>query len=407
MISETTRSEASTLGAIVGLGADALPDRPPISAPPNLENRDDRRSERAGSARQPTLGLAGLLLVLPVAILLGVGAGGFETSLRVLGPLSTFGLPVVAMIAFWWEDWPGTRLQAPFSGLLNTVLVVVAAVLFTFLGQLVVGHFDLHGIFDPPSGGGHSPTFPATMPLAGAFFVVMLEITLVGEGWPLRRLGRLVSGPVALAVAWGIALTLYLLLVSATPAPGSGLYPRTGGPLPGATFGAILTAIGLWQVSFYVALRGWPFSRIASRVVRLAVANSAVISAGVATYVVMHDALGLTPTLISAVAGSALAAVLLQGMLFDGAPRLANHPGWERLITLGVVTLLAAALYAGLTAIAHQASWTTATPEEWVSYACLDAIGLGVILHVGIGRRWPFTSDAQAKVSNAPVGTNA
>ena len=57
---------------------------------------------------------------------------------------------------------------------------------------------------------------------------------------------------------------------------------------------------------------------------------------------------------------------------------------------LGTVALGAAALYAALTAIAHQARWTTATPEEWVTYAGLNAIGLGVILHVGIGRRWPF-----------------
>ena len=62
------------------------------------------------------------MLVVPVAVVLGAGAGGLEPSLRVLGPLSTFGLPVVAMIAFWWEDWPGTRLKAPLSGLLDTVL---------------------------------------------------------------------------------------------------------------------------------------------------------------------------------------------------------------------------------------------------------------------------------------------
>jgi hypothetical protein len=88
-------------------------------------------------------------------------------------------------------------------------------------------------------------------------------LTLVGEGWPLRRLGRIPSGPVALAVAWSIALTLYLLLVKTDPKPGSGLDARTGGLLSGAEFGAVLTAIGLWQVWFYVALRGWPFSAIA------------------------------------------------------------------------------------------------------------------------------------------------
>jgi len=77
-------------------------------------------------------------------------------------------------------------------------------------------------------------------------------------------------------------------------------------------------------------------------------------------------------------------------MLFEGLTRSGDHPGRERVLMLGTVALGAGALYAALTAIAHQARWTTATPEEWVTYAGLNAIGLGVILHVGIGRRWPF-----------------
>ena len=32
------------------------------------------------------------------------------------------------MIAFWWEDWPGTRLRAPLSGFFNTVLVIAGSV---------------------------------------------------------------------------------------------------------------------------------------------------------------------------------------------------------------------------------------------------------------------------------------
>ena len=77
-------------------------------------------------------------------------------------------------------------------------------------------------------------------------------------------------------------------------------------------------------------------------------------------------------------------------MLFEGLPRLPSHPGRERLIAIGVVVLLAAGLYAALTVLAHQGRWTTATPEEWVAYAGLNGIGLGVTLHVAIGRRWPF-----------------
>jgi hypothetical protein len=220
-------AEVAALGvaaepAATAARTDALPDRPPISAPSTLQAADVRESVRQVADRQPALGLAGVLLVAPVAVALGVGAGGLQASLRVLGPLSTFGLPVVAMFAFWWEDWPGTRLKAPMSGLVNTILVIVGAVLLTLLGQLVVGHLDLRGIFDPTPGPGHSATFPATMPLAGGFFVVTLQLTLVSEGWPLRRLGRIASGPIAIAVAWAIALTLYLLLVKPTPSPAAG-----------------------------------------------------------------------------------------------------------------------------------------------------------------------------------------
>jgi ABC-type uncharacterized transport system permease subunit len=49
-----------------------------------------------------------------------------------------------------------------------------------------------------------------------------------------------------------------------------------------------------------------------------------------------------------------------------------------------------AGLSGALTVLAHQARWTSATPQEWVAYAGLNGIGLGVILHVAIGRRWPF-----------------
>jgi hypothetical protein len=43
-----------------------------------------------------------------------------------------------------------------------------------------------------------------------------------------------------------------------------------------------------------------------------------------------------------------------------------------------------------LTAYADGLDWTRAEPEDWVAYAGLDAIGAGVILHVAIGKRWPF-----------------
>jgi hypothetical protein len=297
-----------------------LPDRPPISAPQRLQRRGFLEAERERLARQPGLGLAGMLLVLPVAVLLGAGAGGLEPSLRVLGPLSTFALPVVAMIAFWWEDWPGSRLRRPWSGLADTVLVVVGAVVLTVLGQLVVGHFDLRGVFDPTPGQGHAATFPAAMPLAAASFVVMLELTLVSEGWPLRRFGRLTAGVAALAVSWVIALGLYLLLVRFDPPPGSDLRASSG-PLSGAVFSALLVGVGVWQVWFFVALRGWPFAEVAPRALRLVLANVVVLGGGVVTYLALHNLLGWSSATFSAAAASVVAAGLLHGMLLDGWPR--------------------------------------------------------------------------------------
>ena len=43
---------------------------------------------------QPELGLRGLLLVVPIAVFLAVGAGG-EGSVLVLAPLVTYALPLV------------------------------------------------------------------------------------------------------------------------------------------------------------------------------------------------------------------------------------------------------------------------------------------------------------------------
>ena len=36
-------------------------------------------------------------------------------ALLILGPLATFALPAVAMVAFWWNDWPGSKLTTPLD----------------------------------------------------------------------------------------------------------------------------------------------------------------------------------------------------------------------------------------------------------------------------------------------------
>jgi hypothetical protein len=339
---------------------------------------------RARLARQPALGLAGITLVIPVTVVLGAGWGGPEQSLLVLGPMSTFALPVIAMIAFWWEDWPGAMLRPPLTGLVDTLLVVAGGIVSTIAGQAVVAHVDLRGVFDPGAGADHAPTFPGTMPLAGAIFVAMLQLTLVSEGWPLRRLGRFAGGLAALAAAWAIAVVLYETLVA-------------DGAVPSGEFGAALICMGVLQVAFYVVLQGWPFCTIASRAQRLVSANLAVIAGGYVVYLALARAADLEPATISAVAGSAVAAGLVVGMLFEGWLDSVLPAFRARLAQATGVAIAAALLYVGLTAYAHAIGWTRAEPEEWIAYAGLNAIGAGVILHVAIGHRWPFASPEEVE----------
>jgi hypothetical protein len=68
------------------------------------------------------------------------------------------------------------------------------------------------------------------------------------------------------------------------------------------------------------------------------------------------------------------------------------RPSRARLADLTAVAIGTALIYLELTAYAHATDWTRAVPEEWVSYAGRNAIGVGVILHVAIGRRWPFAA---------------
>jgi hypothetical protein len=257
------------------------------------------------------------------------------------------------MIAFWWEDWPGTSLRPAWSGWFDTLLVAIGGILLTMLGQIVVDRLDVRGIFQP----GRSTAFPATMALAGAAFIAMVQITLVCEGWPLRRLGRIAGGAAALAVAWGIALLVYADVRG-------------------------LVVVGAWQVWLYVMWQGWPFASIAQRWLRLPLANIVVIGGGLATYAIARAA-GATVETITAAAATFIAAGLTVGMLFEGA--IGNR--WA---ALAAALLLAAVLYLLLQVYADRVHFTKATAEDWIAHAALNAYSVGIILHVAIGRRWPF-----------------
>jgi hypothetical protein len=100
-----------------------------------------------------------------------------------------------------------------------------------------------------------------------------------------------------------------------------------------------------------------------------------------------------------------VAAVLVNGMPFEGWTRAAERPWSERLAGLTIVTALTAILYGLLTALAHDAHWTRATPEEWIACAGLNALGASVILHVAIGRRWRSpTPTRRLRINPGPAG---
>ena len=96
-------------------GQSPLPGRPLLTTPPHLQRRDLAELQRQHLAGQPWLGLGGLLLATVVYLALAAGTGSTATSLLILGPISAFALPVVAMVAFWWNDWPGSRLATPLE----------------------------------------------------------------------------------------------------------------------------------------------------------------------------------------------------------------------------------------------------------------------------------------------------
>jgi hypothetical protein len=230
-------------------GSEPLADRPELTTPPHLRRRDIADLERQHLAAQPWLGIGGLLLGAIVFFALALGTGSTQTSLLILGPLATFALPVVAMVAFWWNDWPGSRLDKPWTGLIDTVLVVVAAIVLSIAGQAVVERSDLRGVFDASPDPGVATTFPATLALAGAAFTAMLELSLVCERWPLGRMGRLRSGIAALALSWAVAIGAYFLLVNLDAVPAAeraaaGLR-NPAGPIAAEDFGSALIAIGV------------------------------------------------------------------------------------------------------------------------------------------------------------------
>jgi hypothetical protein len=375
-----------------GSGADPpLPERPLLTTPPRLQPPDVARKQRQRLAAQPWLGLGGLLLTAVVFFALALGTGSTATALLILGPISTFALPAVAMIAFWWNDWPGSRLSVPWTGLIDTAAIIAAAIAATIAGQAIVERPDVRAVFETAPG---PATFPATLPLAGAAFTAMLQLSLPCERWPLGGIGRLWSGVAALALSWAIGIGAYFLFVNLDAVPAAeraaaGLR-NPGGPVPAPDFGSALIAVGVWQALFFIGLRGWPVNGIARRPRRLIAGNILVIVLGALTYLLLRDIVHWQPDAIGAACGCVIAAVLVVGMLFEGWPATRLSPAQGRLLTLLLTALVAVALDRVLATYASGVTWTRATPDDWITTAALSFLGLGIISHVAVGLRWPF-----------------
>jgi hypothetical protein len=110
---------------------------------------------------------------------------------------------------------------------------------------------------------------------------------------------------------------------------------------------------------------------------------------------VIHDAAGLSPGTIGAVCGCVIGAVLVVAMLFEGWPASLLRPAVGRALTLALTAVVALVLYRALAAYADGVRWIRAAPEDWITSASLSFAGAGIILHVGIGLRWPFAATAK------------
>ncbi len=347
---------------------------------------------------QPWTGAAGLAIVLAVAALLGI-VPGLPRSLEIIGPVSTFCLPVLAVAALWWRGWPFARLSRLAGGLATLGLIVVSGVVLTAAGLAVTGNFQLGHLFGTAAEAaqGHMVTFPFTVPLAAFIFVTMLQLTFVCRQWPFGRLSPVAGGFAALATSWAVGVAGYFLLanwdfVPAVARNAIGLR-NPGGPVNALNLVGVLLCIVIFQMTVFFLLEGYPVSLIKSQPLYLAVANAATIGGGILLWWALNSGLGLSSPQVSEVAGVIVAGTLIAGLLFEGWPaRLAGQPAWSRLALLGTAAVVAVAVGFALRAISLGATWTADPPQLWVAVMSLNFIGAFAIVQAVVFRRWPLPS---------------
>lgn len=373
------------------------------------------------AARQPKRSVPGIVVVIGLAAVLGVAFGGPQSSLELVGPISTFALPMVVLIALWWDVHPGARFAGPWVGLVNSGLVVSSGFVLAIVGQAIVGPVSLRSLYVADPRPADLPLYPATLALAAAAFVTLLHFTLVCDGWPfkgsarLERMGRFAPGVVAAVASWAIAVAVYLLLVntndtSAVERASTGLR-NPGGPVSAGELGNWLVATTSWQLLVFVGLNAWPFKQIELRSTRLWAANGFVLAAGTAWWALLRHGLGWSGGQLTALGGGIVAASLIVVLLFDGWPGSEQTSTRERMIRLGFLVGLAVALDVVATvvgALIHD--WSNRSAEEWSTFVTLNYVAGGVVIFTVLWKRWPQTFEpppdtraADERPAEAPV----
>ena len=351
---------------------------------------------------QPMVGMLGLVIVVVVFALLSI-VWSPQTSLVVLGPISTFALPVLVVSAVWWAGWPFAKFGRAVSGLSHTIMIAVLGVILTGLGLLIAGHFSLHGIFSANASELNSKgvltTFPFTVPLAATVFVTMLQLTFVSNKWPFHKMRAASSGISAFVFSWVVGTAIYFLLTNwnSVPVPArAALGLRNGiGPMNAIDFTAMLLCIVVYQMSFFVLFRGWPFAGLKSSGARLVTSHLATIGGGWMTFFVLLDGFKWQDPVIVGVCGSIIASIFIVAMLFETWPFQGEDASENRFGSLVMVAVVTCVLYFLLRAIGHATgTWTQAPVELWIGVGGLNYIAAVIILHYAVWGRWPLEPPA-------------
>ncbi len=354
----------------------------------------------ASGLNQPAVGLLGLVLVLIVFVILGLVGGAFH-NLALYGPITTFSLPLLAVIALWWGGWPGSTPSRFVGGLINTVVLVVGALLLTLLGQAVVGNPDFTQVLGTAEATAPTlPTFPFTLPLAATVFVVFLQLTFVYGKWPFAGMKPIAGGLAAFVTSWVVGTVLYMVLTSWTLMIGDqpGQVPagaaeaiglRIGsGPFDALEFVDFLLCVVIVQMLGFMILGGNFLAGITNKLANVAAATVVTLGGGYLLMLLMH-AIGAP---VNAWAGSVVAASLTAGLLMEAYPARLKGPQtpWYLLLTAVVLTVVYFLVLKGIVSAVWPADAPPPLADLWVGIAGLNFIGAVIIWHAVLWRRWPI-----------------